>query len=53
MEIEELKEDKANLSGKTEQLQSDNDRLNTEHQQWQYRLSALVGKIEQAEENAE
>ncbi|MEJ6078588.1 cell division protein ZapB [Vibrio sp. 1-Bac 57] len=53
MEIEELKEDKVNLANKTEQLQSDNERLNAEHQQWQDRLSALVGKIEQAEENVE
>ncbi|RBW41377.1 cell division protein ZapB [Psychromonas sp. B3M02] len=53
MEIEELKEDKANLAGKTEQLQSENDRLNTEHQQWQDRLSALVGKIDQAETNVD
>ena len=53
MDIEELKEDKVNLANKTEQLQSDNERLNAEHQQWQDRLSALVGKIEQAEENVE
>ncbi len=53
MEIEELKEDKVNLANKTEQLQSDNERLNAEHQQWQDRLSALVGKIEQAEENVD
>ncbi|TEW55586.1 cell division protein ZapB [Psychromonas sp. RZ22] len=50
MEIEELKEDKVNLAEKTEQLQTANDSLNAEHQQWQERLSALVGKIEQAEE---
>jgi len=51
MEIEELKEDKVNLSSKTELLQSENNRLNAEHQQWQERLSALVGKIEVSEEN--
>jgi len=53
MEIEELKEDKVNLMTKNEQLQADNQRLNAEHQQWQDRLSALVGKIEQSEEGAE
>ena len=51
MEIEELKEDKVNLSSKTELLQSENNRLNAEHQQWQERLSALIGKIEVSEEN--
>jgi len=51
MEIDELKEDKVNLSNKTEQLQSENNRLNTEHKQWQERLSALLGKIEETEEN--
>jgi len=51
MEIDELKEDKVSLATKTEQLQADNDRLNSEHQQWQDRLSALVGKIEQSENN--
>jgi cell division protein ZapB len=51
MEIDELKEDKVSLATKTEQLQAENDRLNSEHQQWQDRLSALVGKIEQSENN--
>ncbi len=50
MEVEELKEDKKNLSEKAETLQSANGKLTEEHQQWQSRLSALVGKIEQAEE---
>ena len=50
MEVEELKEDKKALSEKTEELQSVNGKLNEEHQQWQSRLSALVGKIEEAEE---
>ena len=50
MEIEELKQDKVNLSSKTELLQSENNRLNTEHKQWQERLSALLGKIEKTEE---
>ena len=53
MEIDELKEDKVNLANKTEQLQSENNRLNTEHQQWQERLGALLGKIEETEENVE
>jgi cell division protein ZapB len=53
MEIEELKAEKANFLVKSEQLQLDNNRLNAEHQQWQDRLSALVGKIEKSEENAE
>lgn len=52
MEIEELKEEKVSLAEKTDELQSENNRLNSEHKQWQDRLSALVGKIEQAEENA-
>ena len=51
MEIEELKQDKVNLSSKTELLQSENNRLNTEHKQWQERLSALLGKIEKTEED--
>ncbi|MFT6926943.1 MAG: cell division protein ZapB [Psychromonas sp.] len=50
MEVEELKEDKQTLAAKSEQLQAENIRLTEEHQQWQSRLSALVGKIEQAEE---
>ena len=51
MEIDELKEDKVNLAAKTEQLQSENERLNAEHKQWQERLSALLGKINKTEEN--
>lgn len=50
MEVEELKEDKRSLSEKTEALESANGKLTEEHQQWQSRLSALVGKIEEAEE---
>lgn len=50
MEVEELKEDKRNLSEKSEELISANGKLTEEHQQWQSRLSALVGKIEEAEE---
>ncbi|MCP4323897.1 MAG: cell division protein ZapB [Alteromonadales bacterium] len=50
MEVEELKEDKKSLSEKAEMLESANGKLAEEHQQWQSRLSALVGKIEQAEE---
>ena len=50
MEIEELKADKAALSDKAVELESANGKLTEEHQQWQSRLSALVGKIEQAEE---
>lgn len=53
MEIEELKDDKINLTNKAEQLQSDNNNLSEEHQQWQDRLSALVGKIEEVEETVE
>ena len=52
MEVEELKEDKQGLAEKNAQLQAENVRLVEEHQQWQDRLSALVGKIEQVEENA-
>ena len=52
MEVEELKEDKQGLAEKSERLQAENIRLTEEHQQWQSRLSALVGKIEQAEETA-
>jgi len=50
MEVEELKTDKASLSEKAEALQAANSQLTEEHQQWQSRLSALVGKIEQAED---
>ncbi|MEI6896738.1 MAG: cell division protein ZapB [Psychromonas sp.] len=50
MEVEELKADKVTLSEKTEQLQLENNSLIEEHQQWQSRLSVLVGKIEEAEE---
>lgn len=53
MEIEEQKEEKIHLIAKSEELQAENNRLNEEHQQWQARLSALVGKIEQSEEAAE
>ena len=50
MEVEELKEDKKALSEKAQELQSTNEKLTGEHLQWQSRLSALVGKIEEAEE---
>lgn len=50
MEVEELKGDKQGLLDKNGQLQSENMQLSEEHQQWQSRLSALVGKIEQAEQ---
>ncbi|WP_019615861.1 MULTISPECIES: cell division protein ZapB [Psychromonas] len=50
MEVEELKEDKRSLAEKNGLLQAENIKLSEEHQQWQSRLSALVGKIEQAEE---
>jgi len=50
MEVDELKESKKDLAEKNGTLQSENIKLTEEHQQWQSRLSALVGKIEQAEE---
>ena len=50
MEVEELKKDKQDLSEKNTQLQAENINLSEEHQQWQSRLSALVGKIEKAED---
>jgi len=50
MEVEELKEDKQVLAEKNGQLQAENIRFSEEHQQWQSRLSALLGKIEEAEE---
>jgi cell division protein ZapB len=50
MEVEELKADKQSLSEQAEELQTANNKLTEEHQQWQSRLSALVGKIEEAEE---
>lgn len=50
MEIEELKQYKVNSSRKNELLQSENNRLNAEHKQWQERLSALLGKIDKTEE---
>ena len=49
IEVEELKEDKQGLAEKSEQLQAENIRLTEEHQKWQSRLSALVGKIEETE----
>jgi len=51
MEVEELKGDKQVLSEKNGQLQDENIKLTEEHQQWQSRLSALVGKIEKAEDS--
>lgn len=53
MEVEEQKEAKVELAEKNNQLQAENIKLTEEHQQWQSRLSALVGKIEQAEEAVE
>ncbi len=53
MEVEEQKEAKAQLAEMNSQLQSENIKLTEEHQQWQSRLSALVGKIEKAEETVE
>jgi cell division protein ZapB len=50
MEVEELREDNKNLSEKSVALESTNNKLTEEHQQWQSRLSTLVGKIEEAEE---
>lgn len=50
MEVEELKDDKQGLLEKNDHLQQENIKLSEEHQQWQSRLSALVGKIENAEE---
>ena len=50
MEVDELKTDKQSLVGKNNQLQEENIKLTEEHQQWQSRLSALVGKIEKSED---
>lgn len=50
MEVEELKGDKQDLLAKNDQLREENIKLSEEHQQWQSRLSALVGKIEKAED---
>ena len=50
MEVDELKTDKQSLVGKNNQLQEENVKLTEEHQQWQSRLSALVGKIEKSED---
>jgi len=50
MEVEELKDDKQGLLDKSDQLREENIKLTEEHQQWQARLSALVGKIEKAED---
>ena len=50
MEVEELKEDKRSLAETSGLLEQANAKLTEEHQQWQSRLSALVGKIEEAEE---
>jgi len=51
MEVEELKDDRQGLLEKNTQLQAENIKLSEEHQQWQARLSALVGKIERAEDS--
>ncbi len=51
MEVEELKGDKQGLLARNDQLQQENIKLHEEHQQWQARLSALVGKIEKAEDS--
>jgi len=50
MEVEELKADKQGLTEKNNELQEENRKLAEEHQQWQSRLSALVGKIEKSED---
>ena len=50
MEVEELKDDKKSLLEKSDQLQEENIKLTEEHHLWQSRLSALVGKIEKAED---
>ena len=50
MEVDELKGDKQGLLEKNSQLQTENITLTEEHQQWQSRLSALVGKIDKAED---
>lgn len=50
MEVEELKGDKQGLLEKNDLLQKENIKLSEEHQQWQSRLSALVGKIEKSED---
>ena len=50
MEVEELKDEKRSLLEKSDQLQAENIKLTEEHQQWQIRLSALVGKIENVED---
>lgn len=50
MEVEELKGDKQDFADKNDQLRKENIKLTEEHQQWQARLSALVGKIEKAED---
>ena len=50
MEVEELKETNKGLSEKAEALAVSNTKLAEEHQQWQSRLSSLVGKIEEAEQ---
>ncbi len=50
MEVDELKGDNQGLLQKNDQLRQENIKLNEEHQLWQSRLSALVGKIEKAED---
>ena len=50
MEVEDLKAEKQVYVEKNDRLQEENIRLTEEHQQWQSRLSALVGKIEKAED---
>ncbi|WP_413700090.1 cell division protein ZapB [Psychromonas sp. KJ10-10] len=50
MEVEELREANKGLTEKAEALAANNTKLTEEHQQWQSRLSTLVGKIEEAEQ---
>ncbi|MGF1685305.1 cell division protein ZapB [Photobacterium japonica] len=56
MEIDELKEQNETLLTETQELRSgraalsdDNDKLRTDHEAWQERVRALLGKMEHVE----
>lgn len=46
LEVDELKEQKANAEQASESLRQENEQLKTEHQNFQDRLRALLGQID-------
>ncbi|WP_108652473.1 cell division protein ZapB [Dongshaea marina] len=51
MELEELRGQNEHLRQENEHMRNENDHMRNEHNHWQERLHALLGKIEQVEEN--